>query len=101
MNIKIYDYHNKKTDVLVPDDKAILGIYVHIVSGDETGFILFDDCSRLCFDASNCRIMGYDDGDYFVEGDNIKRWIDFNSWGDCFKKSYHRQRVFSLLYGAE
>ena len=93
MIIKIYDYSNKATELVIPDDKEITQIYVTVLSGDETGFFVFKDGSSLSFDASNSRIMTFFDGDYIVEGENIKRWIDFNPEDDGLTWSYSRQSM--------
>lgn len=94
MIIKIYDYDNKITKIEIPDDKQIETIFVSIVSGDETGFVYFTDGSSITFDASDCRLLGYDDGGYIVRGDNIQKWLDWEPNGDDYTYSYSRQRVF-------
>lgn len=78
MIVKIYDYANEPTEITVPDDKVISEIFVHILSGDETGYIEFTDGTHIDFDASNSRIMGFEDGCYTVTGENIQKWIDFD-----------------------
>lgn len=94
MTIKIYDWQDKSSKIVIPDDKVISSIYVCVLSGDETGFIHFTDGSSLSFDASDCRITGYYDGDYIVKGDDIQKWIDFD-FSKCHStKSYYRQYTF-------
>lgn len=94
MTIKIYDYDNKVSEISIPDDKQIAEIMVHILSGDETGVIRFTDGSRLLFDASDNRLCGYEDGVYFVEGENIQKWIDFDVKSCSETISYARQGMF-------
>ena len=96
MIIKIYDYCNKSTDIVIPDDKQIESIFVTIYSGDETGIIKLTDGSFIEFDASDNRIMTFDDGSYIVKGTkNINAWIKFiaNNMDDTM--SYERQRRFT------
>lgn len=56
MIIKIYDYENKPTEIVIPDDKEISAIFVVVLSGDETGIVMFTDGTSIRFDASDCRI---------------------------------------------
>lgn len=92
MNIKIYDYDNNVRMVEVPDGKEIESIDVTVLSGDETGYIFFTDGSRKRFDASNCRMMGFDDGSYSVPSKKVNEWINWKPRG--FTNSYARQRDF-------
>lgn len=94
MIIKIYDYDNESTKITVPDDKVICAIDVNVLSGDETGDIIFTDGTTIHFDASDCRTHSYFDGSYVVTGDNIQKWIDYD-FSNCHRtKSYVRQGVF-------
>ena len=79
MIITIYDYENKPTEVNIPvkSVRGIKGIFVHVLSGDETGFVLLKHGNHIPFDASNCRIQGYDDGSYFVKRQNVEKWLNF------------------------
>lgn len=95
MIMKIYDYDNRATEVELPNDKQIEGIFVNIISGDETGFVCFTDASCIRFDASNCRLFGYDDGGYIIRGDNIQKWLDWEPNDDDYTYSYSRQRAFN------
>ena len=92
MIIAVYDYDNVKTEITLPD-KEIVEIYVHVLSGDETGCVKFADGERVWFDASDCRMHSYDDGAYFVEGENIQKWIDFIP-SEQGTVSYNRMREF-------
>lgn len=92
MTIIIYDYSDKKKEIILPD-KEIARICITIFSGDETGFIEFADGESVYFDASNTRFMSYYDGEYVVEGDNIEKWINFVPSGQI-SAAYERQEDF-------
>lgn len=79
MTITIYDYANNPTEVDIPvkSVKDIKGIFVHVLSGDETGFVLLKHGNHIPFDASDCRQRGYDDGSYFVKRKNVEKWLNF------------------------
>ena len=96
MTIKIYDFDNEPSEVVIPNDKEISTIYVCILSGDETGIITFTDGSTIRFNASDCRMTDFYDGDYIVGGDNVQKWIDFDFSEYCGTRSYYRQRVFDV-----
>lgn len=96
MIIKIYDYNNHSSKILIPEDKSIHQITVVILSGDETGRIDFTDGSSMSFDASNTRVISYYDGGYFVRGENIQKWIDFDVKNCKRTISYARQEQFDL-----
>ena len=76
MAIRIYDYDDNAVKIEIPD-KPIKSINVIVLSGDETGTIRFEDGTRFDFDASDDRNTDFYDGSYFVEGDDIKRWLSF------------------------
>ena len=92
MIIAVYDYDSAKKEITLPD-KEIVEIFVSVKSGDETGYVKFADGERIWFDASDCRLTGYDDGSYFLEGENIQKWIDFTPSGNR-TASYERQEIF-------
>ena len=94
MIITIYDYSDKKKEVVLPD-KEISKIYVSVISGDETGNVEFTDGSSIYFDASDSRFTHYYDGEYVVEGDNIEKWINFVPSGQI-TASYERQEEFDV-----
>ena len=89
----IYDYDNNAVEIELPD-KPIAAINVSVVSGDETGSVVFKDGTVIPFDASDCRIMGFDDGFYCVCGEDIQAWLDFKPT-DGRTASYMRQSLFS------
>ena len=74
--LTIYDYDDTPVEIELPD-KVISAIHVTILSGDETGEVVFEDGSSLDFDASNSRIMSYYDGGYTVCGPMIEKWMNF------------------------
>lgn len=99
MKMKIYDYDDKVREVEISDDKHIKYINVCILSGDETGYVIFEEGGFIDFDASNSRVMTFDDGGYIVDGDNIQKWINWTpTHGEyLLPYSYMRQMAFSGL----
>jgi hypothetical protein len=94
MIITIYDYANNTKEITLPD-KDISEITVIILSGDETGCIEFTDGTKIEFDASDHRLIDYYDGMYTIEGENIEKWINFESSGNR-TVSYERQVNFDI-----
>ena len=92
MYIKIYDYDNNAEMVEIPDNKKIESIDVTVLSGDETGYVFFTDGSKKEFDASDCRIMSFDDGSYIVPSKKVNEWINWEPHG--LTNSYTRQSDF-------
>ncbi len=92
MIITIYAYDNKQKKIKLPN-KEISQIYVAIISGDETGSVDFSDGTRVSFDASQTRLFAFFDASYIVEGEDIKKWIDFNPSGRI-TASYERLNAF-------
>lgn len=90
----IYDFDNEAVKVELPD-KPIASISVTVLSGDETGNVVFKDGEIIHFDASNCRLMGFFDGSYSVSGEDIQKWLDFKPT-DGRTASYQRQRQFQF-----
>lgn len=93
MKITIYDFDDNPTVIETPADKQIESIFVRVLSGDETGYIDFTDGTRMNFDASNCRMHDYYDGEYYVPSEKISEWNNFepSSWRTA---SYERQKKF-------
>ena len=87
--MKIYDYANNEVNVELPD-KEINAIYVHVISGDETGIVNFTDGTHIYFDSSDSRMIGYDDGSYTVDGDIINKWLEWRP-SDKRTAAYERQ----------
>ena len=90
--IKIYDYANKEVLIKVPR-KEIKSIFVHVLSGDETGKIIFMDGTYALFDASKSRAVSFDDGYYVVSGEKIKKWLEYTPNKDSIA-SYERLNKF-------
>lgn len=76
----IYDYDNQETVCHVKEHNLsdVKEIFVWIISGDETGNLTMQDGTIYDFDASNGRIIDFNDGSYIVEGkENIEKWFNF------------------------
>lgn len=97
MTITIYDYDNSPKIITIPEGKTIESIFVKIMSRDETGWIKFTDGTDLYFDASDCRMNGYFDGNYCIDGDNIQKWIDWKPSENSLCYSYDRGRFADQL----
>lgn len=76
MRMKIYDYINRPVEVELPD-KEIKAILVQILTGDEIGYVLFEDGSQFSFDASMERVTDYNDGAYLVKKEHLAEWLDW------------------------
>lgn len=92
----VYDYDNKPAVYYISGYKIsdIKEIFVSIISGDETGFIMMRDGTIYDFDASKTRTMHFDDGDYSItDKEDIEKWIKFKALkGSHETVSYVRQR---------
>ena len=92
----VYDYGNKPTVYYISDYKVsdIKEIFVNIISGDETDFIMMWDGTIYDFDASKTRTMNFDDGCYSItDKEDIAKWIKFKALkGSRETVSYVRQR---------
>ena len=95
MNITIYDYDNNQSVVNVPDGVEITEIHVMVLSGDETGYIVLSNDTKIDFDASNTRHIDFDDGTYIVTGERITEWVNFTPSGNG-TVSYERQDIFDV-----
>lgn len=76
----IYDYNNQETVCHVKEHNLsdVKEIFVWVVSGDETGDLLMSDGTVYSFDASDNRIMSFDDGCYTInEKEDIEKWFNF------------------------
>ena len=92
----VYDYDNKPAVYYISDYKVsdIKEIFVSIISGDETGFIMMWDGTIYDFDASKTRTMNFDDGGYsIIDKEDIVKWIKFKTLKNSRETvSYVRQR---------
>ena len=76
----IYDYSNRETVCHIKKHNLsdVKEIFVWVVSGDETGDLLMSDGTVYSFDASDNRIMSFDDGCYTInEKEDIEKWFNF------------------------
>lgn len=76
----IYDYSNRETVCHIKKHNLsdVKEIFVWVVSGDETGDLLMSDGTVYSFDASDNRIMSFDDGCYTInEKEDIEKWFSF------------------------
>ena len=89
----IYNYANRPIEVELPD-KTISEIFVDVITGDETGFVKFEDGSKLYFDASDDRLQDYNDGFYFVTKEKVESWLNFKPSEKRMTFSYERQELF-------
>lgn len=95
--LTIYDYADKPVTIEFPE-KEVHAILVSVLSGDETGAIIFDDESVKTFDASYCRIKNYYDGRYYVLGDSIEKWVNFTPIKEeNYPISYQRRDKFHTI----
>ncbi len=97
MKFKIFDYDNNIS--WVEDDTRsvadIEAIFIHVLSGDEVGMVLFKDGETLQFDASTLRVQAHEDGMYCVISDKIQEWIDYDpEVGPFESKAYERLYKF-------
>lgn len=91
--MKIYDYANRPVKVNLPD-KEIKVIIVQVLTGDETGCVLFEDGSRIQFDASTTRITDYDDGAYAVRKEYVAAWLNWKPVNNgSFSQTYSYARM--------
>lgn len=96
MTITIYDFEDKAKNIEIPAKSVdeILLIQVNVKSGDETGYVALKNGCLIHFDASDCRIMGFDDGSYVLNTvESIKKWLNYKPSGER-TASYERQRMF-------
>jgi hypothetical protein len=95
-SITVFDYDDKPRTMQLPD-KGIRLIHVTILSGDETGYVQFDDNTIFDFDASDCRIQNFYDGSYTVTGDDmIARWLDWDPQGKEFLSHLRKQDMWRI-----
>ncbi len=93
MTMTIFDFEDTEVKIELPD-KPIKAISVTVLSGDETGTVIFDDGTTVGFDASNSRICNFFDGSYTVIGEQIFDWLAFKPSDGC-TAAYLRQERFS------
>lgn len=81
----VYDFDNRPIEIELPK-KEIDQIVVRVLSGDETGEILFSDGEILHFDAATIRIVRYFDAEYNVPKKLVNEWLNWkpNANNDAF-----------------
>ena len=80
-SMTVYDYDDRPKEIKLPD-KDIKLLHVTILSGDETGYVQFEDGTILEFDSSNCRMKSFYDGSYTVTDENdLRKWFDYQPKG--------------------
>ena len=97
MTITVYDYKDTPTLIDIPAENIdeIASIHVHIITGDETGYIQLKNGTVIDFDASNNRLRDYDDGAYTMSTmEEIKAWMDFEFYRSIAAYSYQRQEPY-------
>lgn len=94
--MRIYDYNNNITEIELPNNKLIKKIHVVILSGDETGTVIFSDGSKIDFDAcKGNRLVSFFDGEYDIEGDiMIQKWMEWTPPDLYLTRSYKRKEWF-------
>lgn len=90
MDICVYDWGGHLTKIKLPD-KPISRIDVAVLSGDETGHIVFKDGTIISFDSSNCRNWDHMEGFYSLYGEEIQEWINFKP--GKLRSSISRERM--------
>lgn len=99
MTITVYDWKNapKFVDIPVENIDEIASIYVHVISGDETGLVYLKSGNDIWFDASNNRHTDWSDGAYEIDtSEGIKTWMEFKFDDDIDRAySYQRQESYS------
>lgn len=100
MKVTVYDYKNREVEVELPVDSIsdITAVYVRVLSGDETGYIVFKNGKSARFDSSDCRRNGSDDGDYeLTDPKLIKMWVDYNpNTGERYSYIYPYDRQYKI-----
>lgn len=79
MKFKIYDYKNSAIEIDT-GDKSINFITVTILSGDETGLVVFEYGTTQAFDASKCRCTSHFEGQYVVLGSQVEKWASIKPY---------------------
>ena len=92
----IYDFGNRETVCHVKEHNLsdVKEIFVWVVSGDETGNLTMQDGTIYDFDASDDRIVDFNDGSYTIKGkEDIEKWLNFKPTEKEFHStlSYVRQ----------
>lgn len=95
MTMTVFDFENREVKIELPD-KPIKAISVTVLSGDETGTVIFDDGATVDFDASYWRICDFFDGSYTVIEEQVSDWLAFRP-SDGRTAAYLRAGTFFLM----
>ncbi len=93
MDMIVYDCFNRCVTVELPD-KPIAFIDILVLSGNETGRVVFCDGTFIVFDSSNSRTIAIPDAFYTVSGENISKFINFKPSGKEFEDAWERMDLF-------
>ena len=77
MYATIYDYRSNSRIIEIEEDRLKM-LIVTILSGDEVVRVVYNDNSSIEYDAlqDKERVIGFYDGMYVVESDELKKWIN-------------------------
>ena len=80
MRIELLDYRNNRKAFNIPEKGDIFDATIRILSGDEVLKVITKDGELHVYDASNTRIVCYNDGEYIVYSPEIdlfenERWL--------------------------
>jgi len=80
MRIELLDYGNSRKAFNIPEKDDIYDATIQILSGDEVLKVITKDGQLHVYDASNTRIVCFDDGEYIVYSPGVdlfenERWL--------------------------
>lgn len=80
MRIELLDYSNRRKAFNIPEKGDILVATIQVSSGDEVLKVITKDEQLHVYDASDTRIVCFDDGEYIVYSTGIdlfenERWL--------------------------
>lgn len=94
--IRDYDDAPTFTDIDLDNLEDILSLYVLVLSGDEVLTVTYKDGSSACYDSSNCRTIGFYDGEYALYNSEV----GINKITDEYLKSENSYERMNIV-GAE
>ena len=75
MKVGLLDYRRTRSEHEIGDLKDIVVAVVHVISGDETMWVLYKDGTEATFDSNKSRMLHFDDGRYVAYCPEC--WIDW------------------------
>lgn len=93
MTMTVFDFENREVKIELPD-KPIKAISVTVLSGDETGTVIFDDGTTVDFDASYWRICDFFDGSYILRQRGITPSVGTMALSFCRLTLWRRMTAF-------